>query len=69
MPESDKPAVGSIAWRDLTVPDAEGVRDFYSAVVGWTSSAVQMDGYSDFSMVTPASGKTVAGICHARGVN
>lgn len=33
MPESDKPAIGSIAWRDPTVPDAEGVRDFYSAVV------------------------------------
>ena len=69
MPDSEKPAVGSIAWRDLTVSDAEAVKEFYSAVVGWTSSAVEMDEYSDFSMVSPASGETVAGICHARGVN
>lgn len=25
--------------------------------------------YNDFSMNTPESGKTVAGICHARGIN
>jgi hypothetical protein len=28
-----------------------------------------MGGYSDFSMMTPLSGKTVAGICYAQGVN
>jgi predicted enzyme related to lactoylglutathione lyase len=50
MPEQESPSVGSIAWRDLTVPDAEGVKEFYSAVVGWNASAVEMDGYSDFSI-------------------
>lgn len=25
---------GTIMWHDLTVPDAEAVRDFYAAVVG-----------------------------------
>ena len=69
MPDSEKPAAGSIPWRDLTVPDAEGLKDFYSAVVGWESEAVDMDGYSDFCMMTPTSGETVAGICHARGAN
>lgn len=69
MSESKKPAVGSFAWRDLTISDAEGVREFYTAVVGWTADAVEMDGYSDFSMATPVTGETVAGICHARGVN
>jgi len=38
---------GAIAWIDLTVPDAESLRDFYAAVAGWTPSAVAMDGYDD----------------------
>jgi predicted enzyme related to lactoylglutathione lyase len=29
-------AVGTIGWIDLTVPDAKSLRDFYSAVTGWT---------------------------------
>jgi len=45
------------------------VRDFYSEVVGWKHSPVDMGGYSDFNMLTPASDKSTAGICHARGVN
>ena len=69
MSEAKKPAIGSIGRRDLTVPNAEQVRDFYSAVVGWSSKAVAMDGYDDFSMKTPGDDETVAGICHARGVN
>jgi predicted enzyme related to lactoylglutathione lyase len=59
----------AIAWVDLTVPDAGSVRDFYKAVVGWTDSAVEMDGYHDFCMNEPGSGRAVAGVCHARGVN
>jgi len=64
----EKPEVGSIGWHDLTVENAEEVRDFYEQVIGWTSSPVDMKGYSDFSMVTPG-GQTVAGVCHARGSN
>lgn len=67
MPE--KPAVGSIAWTDLTVPDATLVRDFYQRVVGWTHEPVDMGGYVDFNMREPAGGRTVAGICYARGGN
>jgi predicted enzyme related to lactoylglutathione lyase len=66
---NDTPAVGTIGWRDLTVDNAEGLRDFYTSVVGWQSSAQDMGGYSDFSMVVPATGETVAGVCHARGSN
>lgn len=69
MSGSEQPTVGSVTWRDLTVDDAERTRDFYSAVVGWTAEMIEMAGYSDFSMATPVSGETVAGICHARGVN
>src|SRR5262249_54004984 len=69
MDEDEGSAVGSILWHDLTVPDAALVRDFYSAVVGWTSSEVDMGGYTDFNMNNAETHETVAGICHARGVN
>lgn len=61
--------IGQIEWRDLTINDAVGVKDFYSAVVGWTSEPVSMGEYDDFIMKTPESGETIAGVCHARGEN
>jgi len=66
---SDKPEIGAITWFDLTVPNAEDVRDFYSKVVGWKSSPVSMGDYNDFNMTSPGSGETKAGICHKRGGN
>lgn len=57
----------SIKWIDLTVDDAEGVRDFYAAVAGWKVEPVTMGDYDDYSML--ADGSAVAGICHARGSN
>jgi predicted enzyme related to lactoylglutathione lyase len=66
---SDAPAAGTIAWHDLTVADAETVRDFYAAVVGWQVQPVDMDGYEDFTMAAPGTGEGVAGVCHARGPN
>ena len=69
MPHNSKPKVGSITWLDLSVKPARKVRDFYAAVTGWKFSEVDMGGYSDFCMNQPADGKTVAGICHARGEN
>lgn len=69
MGEPNEPRVGSIAWRDLTVENAEAVRDFYRAVTGWRFESVDMGGYEDFSMIAPGDGETVAGICHARGTN
>ncbi|MFT6715319.1 MAG: hypothetical protein ACJAVJ_002611, partial [Planctomycetota bacterium] len=32
--ERPKQIIGEIVWRDLTVDDASGVRDFYTDVVG-----------------------------------
>jgi predicted enzyme related to lactoylglutathione lyase len=61
--------IGKIAWFDLTVPNAEKVKDFYSKVVGWQSVAVSMGDYSDYNMNIPATGDAVTGICHARGIN
>jgi predicted enzyme related to lactoylglutathione lyase len=67
LSEKKKPEIGSIAWTDLTVEDAENVRDFYSEVVGWKPSPVSMGDYSDFNMNAPESQNPAAGICHARG--
>ncbi len=69
MSASDAPRFGSIIWTDLTIPDAESLRDFYSQVAGWTYTPVSMGNYSDFQMNAPATGESVAGICHARGIN
>jgi predicted enzyme related to lactoylglutathione lyase len=62
----DKPKVGSIGWMDITVPDAEVLKDFYSNVVGWKPEPISMGDYSDYAM--KSEGGTV-GICHARGSN
>lgn len=68
MNDDPKP-VGSFSWADLTVNDAKQVKDFYCSVVGWTPEPLAMGEYDDFCMRTPHDGQTVAGICHARGVN
>ena len=61
--------VGKIGWIDMTVGDADRVRDFYKAVVGWETDDVSMGDYSDYVMKMPVSGDGVAGVCHARGTN
>lgn len=66
---SDKLKPGSIGWIDLTVTNAEEVRDFYSAVVGWKPENVSMGEYNDFNMTSPDTGEPNAGICHKQGVN
>ena len=67
---AQKPQTGMIGWTDLTVPNAEEVRDFYQQVVGWKHEPVEMSGgYSDFTMIAPGTGDGVAGVCHARGSN
>lgn len=66
---SDNSQVGKIGWIDMTVDDADGLRDFYESVVGWGTEAVTMGDYSDYSMTLPGSGEAISGICHARGSN
>lgn len=56
MSEQNKPHIGSIGWLDLTVENADAVRDFYQEVVGWTTSGVDMGGYSDYCMCHSRSG-------------
>lgn len=61
------PRTGIIKWADLTVDDAEAVRDFYSAVVGWQASPLVSDGREDYVMTNPESGHVAAGICRQEG--
>lgn len=61
--------IGKIGWIDITVDDADGLRDFYADVVGLKPHGVDMDGYQDYSMLMPGSGDAVCGVCHARGSN
>jgi uncharacterized protein len=61
--------VGSIAWTDLTVANAEQIRDFYSAVVGWQATPHDMGAYADYDMKLPGGDTPITGICHARGMN
>ncbi|MBM3729069.1 MAG: VOC family protein [Acidobacteria bacterium] len=66
---AETPGIGSIGWVDLTVPDAPRLRDFYQAVVGWTSEGCPVGGYEDYVMSRPDTAAPVAGICHKQGVN
>jgi hypothetical protein len=68
-PASKGPPAGTIGWFDLTVADADTVRDFYQAVVGWNATEVDMGGYADFMMNVPETGTGVAGVCWKRGGN
>ena len=45
---NSKERAGSISWTDLTVQNAEEIRDFYEAVAGWKSTPVQMGDYNDY---------------------
>lgn len=56
---------GAIGWVDLTVKEADHLRDFYRAVVGWTVTELE----GDFCMHRADSEDPVAGICFAQGVN
>ena len=50
--EQDK-TIGAITWMDITVPEADGLRDFYKNVVGWSTMDISMGDYNDYCMVSP----------------
>jgi uncharacterized protein len=66
---NDVKEIGEIVWVDLTIPNAEKVREFYVSVTGWEANEFKMGDYSDYFIQTPDNKETVAGICHARGDN
>lgn len=66
--EVDK-TFGAIGWMDLTVPDADTIRDFYKDVVGWKIESISMGDYNDYCMLSPDDGIVRTGICNALGEN
>ncbi|MCE2503249.1 MAG: VOC family protein [Chlorobi bacterium] len=65
---STSTSFGTILWQDLTVENAEEVSRFYTEVIGWKASPHDMGEYHDYDMQGD-DGKTIAGICHAKGPN
>jgi predicted enzyme related to lactoylglutathione lyase len=66
--EPDK-TIGAVGWTDLTVPDADAIRDFYKNVIGWKTMDVAMGDYNDYCMLSPDDNAVRTGICHHRGSN
>lgn len=62
---------GKILWTDMTVDNADEIRDFYSAVIGWKSEEIEMNKgeYYDFSMYSEDPTSPTAGICNQKGPN
>ena len=60
---------GQILWRDLTVPDAPAIRDFYKEVIGWQHSDHPMGDYNDYNMLQAETGEVITGVINKRGVN
>jgi uncharacterized protein len=69
--DAAKGPTGRIAWLDITVPDADTLRDFYAHVIGWHVEPLAMqhgdERYADYVM--RAVEGAAAGVCHARGPN
>jgi predicted enzyme related to lactoylglutathione lyase len=61
--------IGTMAWLDLSVGNAESVKSFYADVIGWKTESVSMGDYDDYAMLEPNNNEAVAGVCHAQGVN
>lgn len=68
----NKSTIGKIVWTDLTVENADELKDFYKEVIGWDIKNVAMkDGdetYNDYAMLTSPEEAT-GGVCTKRGVN
>ena len=61
--------IGAVTWVDLTIPDADGIRDFYKEVIGWKTMDIHMGEYNDYCMISPEDNVVRTGICHEKGVN
>jgi len=60
--------IGTIISADLTINQADDVRDFYKQVIGWDHMDINMGDYNDYLMQTK-DGVPVAGVCHQAGPN
>jgi predicted enzyme related to lactoylglutathione lyase len=58
---------GKIGWIDLTVPNAEAVRDLYQHVTGWVPSPVGMGGQGRYAIIEDPAG-AVTGLSEPSGL-
>ena len=69
---TEHPKVGTVAWIDLTVDDAEQVKDFYSLVVGCVKVKlpVLLYGYilANLSLAEAARRRSLEGSCLRGGL-
>lgn len=61
-------SIGAVNWFDLTVQNADVLKNFYKEVVGWNEESFSMGEYNDFLM-KDVNGNAIAGICNAKGGN
>jgi hypothetical protein len=66
--ETDK-TIGAITWMDITVDNADALKDFYKHVVGWKTQDISMGDYNDYCMASPEDDEVRTGVCHNRGAN
>jgi uncharacterized protein len=64
-------AKGKILWTDLTVENADEIKDFYGSVIGWTFSEQPVADYVDYNVhnALEHGDECIAGICHKKGSN
>jgi uncharacterized protein len=62
---------GKILWTDLTILNAEEIKDFYCSVVGWTFSEETVGDYVDYNIHNSLepNNEIVTGICHKKESN
>ena len=53
---------GTPIWFELATPDADGARDFYGAVAGWTIAPSPMAGHGGYLIAATPAGDGIAGI-------
>ena len=67
-----KPKYGQFFWCDITVEDANSLKDFYQEVVGWQVHPIGMkdgdESYDDYAMMIDEE-TSGGGVCTKRGVN
>jgi len=69
MSEEKLSNVGKVVWHDLTIPNADKVKDFYKEVIGWEHQAFNMGDYEDYVLVPKGSKTDAVGVCWNRGSN
>jgi predicted enzyme related to lactoylglutathione lyase len=59
--------IDTIVSADITSDNADRLRDFYAAVMGWQASPIPIGDYDDYVMMSADGTSWDSGICHLRG--